>query len=65
MSDPDDGKFEEIAVLGHDRMWHAIDDRRGGVTRCGMGRCNPLVYEPVPVECMLCLAMVPLHDVGS
>jgi len=53
----DDGKYEEVAVLGHDNIWHNC--KQDGTTLCGMGRHPRLLkYDVVPVGCMFCIALV-------
>lgn len=51
--DPDDGKYEEVAVLGRDDLWHHVSPY--GTTVCGMGRKSPLHYDAVPVGCLFCI----------
>ena len=43
----DDGRYEEVAVLGHDDIWHNVG--RDGFTLCSMGRKDPVRYEVAAV----------------
>lgn len=54
--DPDDGKPEDVSVLGHDGARH--NTRMDGTTLCRMGRAQPLSYDTSPVGCMFCIDLV-------
>ena len=52
----DDSRYEEVAVLGHDDIWH--NSRDDGTTICGMGRKSPMQYAARPGGCWFCIARV-------